>query len=76
MKLDPNLEKFKDVFLKDIKRGWTNRAMQQARDYLSYIHNDDVRKINYEMNMFADYLRDVKKQLDSKKVKSNEARRA
>lgn len=75
MKLDPNLEKMKDYYINDIKRGWTTRAMQDARDYLSYIHNDNLISVNKEMDMFATYLRDVKKQLDqNKKVKNANSR--
>lgn len=67
MKLDPNLEKFRDVHIRDIKRGWLDRVMPQARDYLAYIHNDDLKKINQEMDNFANHLREYKKQFVQRK---------
>lgn len=75
MSLDPNLEKMKNVYLNDIKRGWTTRAMHEARDYLSYIHNDNLLLINKEMDQFANYLRETKRQLDNQKKVKNASQR-
>lgn len=63
--IDPNLEKFKDVYLNDIRRGWMNRAMRDARDYLDHIHKGNIPVVNREMDVFADYLRDTKRSLDA-----------
>ncbi len=67
MKIDPNLVKMKDFYINDIARGWVNRVMRDARDYLSYMNNGDLDKVNKEMDTFAQYLRDSKKDMDSQR---------
>lgn len=57
MKLDPNLEKIRDVHIKAIKRGWLNRALDEARDYLNYMLNEDQNLINTEMNSYIQHLK-------------------
>ena len=67
MKIDPNLVKMKDFYINDIARGWVNRVMKDARDYLSYMNNGDLDKVNKEMDSFAQYLRDTKRDMDSQR---------
>ncbi len=60
MKLDPNLEKFVNVNINDIKVGKLNTVIDQASDYLSNITNS--YQANKELDYFIRYIREISRE--------------
>ena len=60
MKLDPNLEKFIEANLSDIKRGQLSRSITHAEDYLFTITNSI--QANKELDNFVRIIRGISRQ--------------
>jgi len=55
--MDPNLEKIKDAHTKHIRRGRLGIPIQQAKDYLRYIHGYNEKQVDTELDEFVTTLR-------------------
>lgn len=55
--MDPNLEKIKNYYMEEIKRGKVGNVVKEVEDYLSYILGHNERQIRKELNSFARHVR-------------------
>jgi len=60
--MDPNLIKIRDSHMNLIRKGKLGTPIQQAKDYLSYIHGYDEKQVDTELDEFVVDLKQLAKQ--------------